>query len=291
MQLYLMVMCMYICNMDAVYIIPDMLVGGLPETPAIVHTYVGTSNLERQKVQLNSYTFSFLRAGTKRVVHGADVCSIDASAFVLMRAGNCLMTEHLTDEAGYESVLLFFTADLLGQILDRHPELRAAPDAMHINSVVAFNYDHYIQAFVNSLEHIKDTPKLLELKVEEILLYLHQKDASAVTGMLAAAITLSDDELYFKQVVVANAHLSVDDLCFMTHKSRSTFQRVFQRIFGMPPGKWLLEKRMEHAAYLLKHKHLRPTDVYTEVGFENLSAFSAAFKQHYGVTPMHYRQQ
>lgn len=56
----------------------------------------------------------------------------------------------------------------------------------------------------------------------------------------------------------------------------------FQKIFVQSPEKWLLQKRLEEAHYLIMQKQQNPGSVYLEVGFENLSHFSVAFKNHFG---------
>ena len=71
----------------------------------------------------------------------------------------------------------------------------------------------------------------------------------------------------------------------MTGRSLSTFKRDFKKIFDEPPSRWLKKKRLEHAYYLIKEKNKAPSDVYLEVGFENLSHFSSSFKEAYGRNP------
>lgn len=53
----------------------------------------------------------------------------------------------------------------------------------------------------------------------------------------------------------------------------------------MTPQKWLTERRLELAHYQIEEKQRKPIDVYFEVGFENLSHFSHAFKKHFGYAP------
>ena len=53
----------------------------------------------------------------------------------------------------------------------------------------------------------------------------------------------------------------------------------------MTPAKWLKQKRLDEAYYLLKEKKFKTTDVYAEVGFEDLSHFSFVFKKHFGINP------
>lgn len=51
------------------------------------------------------------------------------------------------------------------------------------------------------------------------------------------------------------------------------------------PQKWLIDKRLQLAYYQLSEKRKKPTEVYLEVGFEDLSHFSFAFKKKYGIAP------
>jgi len=47
----------------------------------------------------------------------------------------------------------------------------------------------------------------------------------------------------------------------------------------------LQQRRLREAHYLITEKGKRPSDVYLEVGFEDLSHFSFAFKKNFGVAP------
>ena len=80
-------------------------------------------------------------------------------------------------------------------------------------------------------------------------------------------------------------NLSIARLAYLSGRSISGFKRDFFNAYGMTPAKWLQAKRLEEACYLLKEKHMRTTDVYAEVGFENLSHFSFVFKKHFGYSP------
>jgi AraC-like DNA-binding protein len=80
-------------------------------------------------------------------------------------------------------------------------------------------------------------------------------------------------------------NLSIARLAFLSGRSISGFKRDFFDAYGATPAKWLQTKRLEEAHYLLKKKLMRTTDVYAEVGFENLSHFYFVFKKHFGNTP------
>lgn len=69
----------------------------------------------------------------------------------------------------------------------------------------------------------------------------------------------------------------------LTGRSLSSFKRDFAKLFSTSPEKWLQNRRLEMAYFLISQKKKRPTEVYLEVGFENLSHFSTAFKNKFGV--------
>ncbi|SFO52557.1 AraC-type DNA-binding protein [Chitinophaga sp. YR627] len=72
---------------------------------------------------------------------------------------------------------------------------------------------------------------------------------------------------------------------YLTGRSLSTFKRDFKKAFDVSPQRWLTQKRLELAYVHFTEKKLRPAEVYYQVGFENLSHFSYAFKKHFGYTP------
>jgi AraC-like DNA-binding protein len=71
----------------------------------------------------------------------------------------------------------------------------------------------------------------------------------------------------------------------LTGRSLASFKRDFEKIFQTSPGLWLQQRRLSEAYYLIREKGLKPSDVYLDVGFENLSHFSYSFKKAFGMAP------
>ena len=71
----------------------------------------------------------------------------------------------------------------------------------------------------------------------------------------------------------------------LTGRRLASFKRDFLKVFNTSPGQWLQKKRLEEAHFLITRRRRKPSEVYLEVGFENLSHFSFIFKKTYGVAP------
>lgn len=79
-------------------------------------------------------------------------------------------------------------------------------------------------------------------------------------------------------------NMPLERLGYLTGRSLSTFNRDFKKYFNTTPQKWLTKKRLDLAHYQLTKNKKKTIDVCYEVGFENLSHFSYAFKKQFGYT-------
>jgi len=62
----------------------------------------------------------------------------------------------------------------------------------------------------------------------------------------------------------------------------SVFKRDFKNIFGDTPSHWLIQKRLIEAYFLIDKKGKKPSEIYLDLGFEDLSHFSFVFKKKFG---------
>jgi AraC family transcriptional regulator, exoenzyme S synthesis regulatory protein ExsA len=80
-------------------------------------------------------------------------------------------------------------------------------------------------------------------------------------------------------------NVSVERFAFLTGRSLSAFKRDFKIIYNETPNRWLVQKRLQMAHFLIENKHDKPSEIYQDLGFEALSHFSFAFKKRFGLTP------
>ncbi|MBC7846933.1 MAG: helix-turn-helix transcriptional regulator [Flavobacterium sp.] len=85
-------------------------------------------------------------------------------------------------------------------------------------------------------------------------------------------------------------NISMERFSYMSGRSLTTFKRDFEKTFKSPPGRWLLQRRLKEAYYLIHKKGKKASEVYLEVGFEDISHFSRSFKKMFGIVPSKIRE-
>ena len=93
---------------------------------------------------------------------------------------------------------------------------------------------------------------------------------------------------------LADAHytepLTVDDLAAAACLSRAHFSREFRRAFGETPYSYLLPRRLERAATLLRGTDYTVADICMQVGLTSVGSFTTSFTRSFGMTPTEYRE-
>lgn len=83
--------------------------------------------------------------------------------------------------------------------------------------------------------------------------------------------------------------LTVADLARAAGLSPAQFSREFRRTFGEAPHQYLLTRRMERAAALLRNTDRSVTEICFAVGLASLGSFSTSFHRIHGLSPLAYR--
>lgn len=84
--------------------------------------------------------------------------------------------------------------------------------------------------------------------------------------------------------------LGVDDLAAAAGLSRAHFSREFRRAFGESPHGYLLTRRLERAAALLRNTDRTVAEICFDVGLSSVGSFTTSFKRTFGKTPTAYRR-
>jgi AraC-like DNA-binding protein len=83
--------------------------------------------------------------------------------------------------------------------------------------------------------------------------------------------------------------IGVEEMAAAAGLSRAHFSREFRRAFGESPHSYLLTRRLERAAALLRNTDRSVAEICLDVGLTSVGSFTTSFKRNFGKTPTAYR--
>jgi len=262
-----------------------------------IRSYTSGHDSVKNRIVLNQNMINLLVSGTKTVVYPDATAIVNAGELVVLSTGNVLTSELLTTGQQFTSILFYFSNEVFNRFLIKYYHLlQSVTPLSGKQPFLIFKQDNFMKQFISSIQALVNTEYRLpaavrQLKLEELLLYLLHSDPARFRAI--QIITKDKEQLQIKKVVESHIGqlITVDELAFLCHMSTSTFKRRFSVIYHTTPQKWLLTKKMELAAELLKSAGESPSGVYLKVGYQNHSSFSEAFRNHFGNTPSDYQLQ
>ena len=213
-----------------------------------------------------------------------------------IKKGASVIEQHMEED--FCVLVLFVSEEFLRRVIrEASPFLRhdAAPPAPQQGRALTVRrdaaLDSYFQsmlAYLSAAERPADP--LLELKLKELILSILLSETNPELAAYFLSLQ-SSDSTSVAEIMEANFcfNLSLDDYARLCHRSLSSFKRDFKATFRTTPGKWLLERRLQYAAAMLRDREQQVGQVALRCGFEDLSHFSRSFKQRFGLTPSAYR--
>jgi AraC-like DNA-binding protein len=241
----------------------------------------------RNEVMLNDHCFVRIISGEIKVVQ-SDNSQIYGPGDTILFPRRQLSTviQYPKDNKPYQSVLMILKQERLKNYYSRN---LANENLGRSTSMKSYEkhplFESYFGSLVPYFELHDELPeKLLSIKIEEALTILRTIDAS-VDAVLAdfaepGKIDLAD---FMEQNYRYN--MPLEKFSYLTGRSLTTFKRDFNNIYGSTPQRWLTKRRLTLAHHIIAESKQKPVDVYREVGFENLSHFSYAFKKQFGYPP------
>ena len=252
-------------------------------------------NGSRTHVNICETTFSFIRSGSKEIKGSNKEAVVYDDSFLLVRTGNCFMTENVSEETqDYLAILLAISDEEIISFLSRNQLY--SNKAIDSDSFYIFKYDDFLDRFLDSLEEMMNLPhsvqdNILRPKINELLTYICHAHGPELLISLVQNVDSNVQQLV--SVVESNKYnvLTLEDLAFLCNRSVSSFKRDFFKEYGETPMKWFHKNRMDYAAYQIKSLGKKPIQLYKNAGYDNLTSFLKAFKKEYGITPREFQQK
>jgi len=262
----------------------------LKDTSAEIVMTCLEENYLKNEVMLNDHCFVRIISGEVKVV-SADAVKVFTPGDMMLFPRRQLSTviQYPKDGQPYKCVLIIFKNERLKDYY-----MHNAAYCSNVDSPVVRSYEHpllegYFTSLLPYFEHQNDLPlKLLDLKIEEALTLLRTIDKT-VDRFLADFTEPGKIDLAAFMEKNFMFNMPLEKFAYLTGRSLTTFKRDFKKIYGITPQRWLTEKRLKLAHYLLADGSQKPAEVYRVAGFENLSHFSYAFKKQFGYAPTFHR--
>ncbi|WP_245899001.1 helix-turn-helix domain-containing protein [Chitinophaga niastensis] len=198
------------------------------------------------------------------------------------------ITKTPLDGEEYQTIVISLKEDLLRKIaLEEQIEIGQKYTGP---SNILIPGSDFLHAFFQSvLPYVRHPEKKITnavgmLKVKEAVYLL----LDTMPGLQKFLFDFSDPyKMDLGKFMLSNFHynIPVEKFARLTGRSLTGFKRDFQKIFGMAPRQWLLERRLEEARHLIEKKNKKPSSIYLDLGFESLSHFSHSFKKKFGKAP------
>lgn len=231
--------------------------------------------------------FLYLVKGTIHGYDGSKDYTLQAGECCLARKNRLARYNKQKENNEFEKVVIVFDEIFLKKFQERHKTIAAM--FKPAEAFVRLQRNGLISDFIRSLTPYYDqsgkiNKAFADLKREELLIILLQLQPELAGIFFDYGIPEKINiEAFMNRHYKFN--VGIERFAYLTGRSLSAFKRDFKSTFHDTPGRWLVQKRLQEAHFLIDKKNKKPSDVYLELGFEDLSHFSFAFKKLFGHAP------
>lgn len=155
--------------------------------------------------------------------------------------------------------------DQIGRLLVAELDANSIGSRMFVDSLKIALSIHLLRHYSDLQQPLReDTGGLPQRKLQQAIAYINER--------------LTED-------------LTIAAIAEELEMSQYYFSRLFKRSMGVSPYQYVMQQRIERAAYLLRTTSLSVAAIATQVGFLNQNQLTIQFRKFIGTTPSNYRKQ
>lgn len=232
--------------------------------------------------------FIVLLKGTMKAFDGNKQYKMVPGDYFIVRKNHLVRFARFKDDVEFEKIVIRFDEDFLKDFFKRHPfsvSFTANKDSFQMvqSNKLIDNYSKSLTTYFS--DSLKLDQTFSDVKREELLLILLRAQPELADIFFKFGVP---EKLDLEEFMNRNFQFNIGlkRFAYLTGRSLSAFKRDFAKVFNETPSRWLIERRLEEAYFLLEVKKRKSSEIYLELGFEALSHFSFAFKRRYGFSPI-----
>ncbi|WP_421941960.1 helix-turn-helix domain-containing protein [Pedobacter sp.] len=258
-------------------------------SPLIAYSCYFSRNREGEQFA-SEHVFSYQIEGTLTINNGNKAHIFKAGDFRLIKRNQLVKFNKEPLEGGsFKAISIYLDQATLRSFAMENGYQTEGVRGLTQDSVIPLEPNPLFTGFMDSLWPYVQHNQLVDASLQNL------KQREALMLLLRLRPELKDVLFDFNEpgkidleaFMNKNFHFNVQlkRFAYLTGRSLATFKRDFERIFHLSPSKWLQQRRLQEAHYLIKEKGRTASDIYLELGFEDLSHFSFVFKKQYGIPP------
>jgi AraC family transcriptional regulator, exoenzyme S synthesis regulatory protein ExsA len=236
---------------------------------------------------ISEHTFAYIIKGVMRCYDGNETYTFKSGNYGLARKNRLARYKKEKENDELEKVFVFFDEKFLRMFQEKYK--MTVTEFSVPATFVKINPTELIPTFIRSLMPYysgggRIDPKFADIKREELLMILLQNQPELAGLFFDYG---APEKINLEEFMNLNYKFNVtlQRFAYLTGRSLSAFKRDFKTIFNATPNRWLVQKRLQEAHFLIDKRNKKPAEIYLDLGFEDLSHFSFAFKKCFGLTP------
>jgi len=255
------------------------------ETPDITYSCYHEVSRKGENF-VSKHTLSYQISGSFLLADDKENFTANPGDFNLIRKNQLVKFVKIPPENGiFESMNIYLSDE---NLINFSKEYHLKSECfVATKPLIPIEVNAVLQNFMASLKVLLESDlknqSLIDLKIKELLLILLQTKPELKNILFDFSEPFKIDlEAFMNQNYRYNVNL--ERFAYLTGRSLATFKRDFEKVFQTSPHKWILQKRLNDAHFLIKEGK-SASDIFVDLGFEDLSHFSYVFKKQFGYSP------
>lgn len=263
------------------------------KNPDLFAIYI-TNEASNRKMDIlqTMHCLEYIIEGKNTVRWSGSQQKLSAKEFHFRKKGNY----QIETSNDYKALLFYFEDDFINYFLEKHDIstkkeiFKAEFPPFHFKSFAFINQQ------ANEVLNIMHKPVLfssclMELSLHQILLQITSKEPTRTfVNYLKFTASHYKIDLPFFMEQHFKEEMNLTQMAERTGRSVSSFKKDFNIHFGQTPFKWLLNRRLEYAHYLIETTSFSLVEICDKCGIKNASHFSKAYKHKFKMAPRLSRQ-